>query len=167
VANILIDGYNLMGIFHKNLEKARNDLIQKISGYANTKNHNIVLVFDGQEERPFEETKDRKGNTTVIYSSIGEKADHVIKNIIASSAHWIVVSSDREISTFAERHGSVALKTDEFENKLYLTFSANRKNQNNEPSEDDELGLMKREKKGNPKKLSKKDKRKKNALNKL
>lgn len=168
MTNILIDGYNLMGIFHKNLEKARNDLIQEISRYANTKNHNIVLVFDGWKEGSFEETKEKKGNTTVIYSRVGEKADQVIKNIIASSsAHWIVVSSDREISDFAERHGSVALKTDEFKNKLYLTFSANRKNQNNEPSEDNEFGLMKREKKGNPKKLSKKDKRKKNALNKL
>jgi predicted RNA-binding protein with PIN domain len=170
VADIIIDGYNLMGIFHKNLEKARHDLIQKINRYASAKNHNIVLVFDGWKDGGFEETKERMGNTTVIYSSIGVKADHVIKNILASSsARWIVVSSDREISAFAEKHGSGALRTEEFEKKLYAAFSVNEPSQNDESSDsdNDSYGLMRREKKGNPKRLSRKNKRKMEALNKI
>ncbi len=168
MADIIIDGYNLMGIFHKNLEKARQDLIRKINRYASAKNHNVVLVFDGWKEGGFEETKERMGNTTVIYSSIGVKADHVIKNILASSSvHWIVVSSDREISAFAEKHGSSALRTDEFEKKLYAAFSVNRRNENDESSDNGVSGLMRRGKRGNPKKLSRKNKRKMEALNKL
>ncbi|HDH00925.1 MAG TPA: hypothetical protein ENG80_03850 [Nitrospirae bacterium] len=47
MANILIDGYNLIGIAHDNLEKARIDLIQKLQSYSKLKKHRITLVFDG------------------------------------------------------------------------------------------------------------------------
>jgi predicted RNA-binding protein with PIN domain len=167
LADIIIDGYNLIGIFHKNLEKARDNLIQKLNRYAFAKNHNIVLVFDGWKDGAFAETKERIGNTTVVYSSIGVKADYVINKILASSStRWIVVSSDREISAFAEKHGSAALKSDEFEKKLDVVFSTTY-SQNDELSENGERGSIKREKKGNPKKLSKINKRKMEALNKL
>jgi predicted RNA-binding protein with PIN domain len=167
LADIIIDGYNLIGIFHTNLERARHDLIQKLNRYASAKNHNIVLVFDGWKDGAFAETKKRIGNTTVIYSSIGVKADYVINKILASSSsRWIVVSSDREISAFAEKHGSTALRSEDFEKKLAAAFSALHR-QNDELSQNDDRAAMKRDKKGNPKKLSKKNKRKMEVLNKL
>ena len=47
MAYILIDGYNLIGIAHGNLEEARNDLIEKLQKYAAIKKQSITLVFDG------------------------------------------------------------------------------------------------------------------------
>ncbi len=61
MANILIDGYNLIGIAHKDLEKARQELIQKLHGYAKTKGHDITLVFDGWKNGQLKETITRLG----------------------------------------------------------------------------------------------------------
>jgi hypothetical protein len=61
----------------------------------------------------------RRSDVTVIYSSLGEKADSVIKNMLSSSIKpWIVVSSDREIYEFARKRYLVVLKADEFTAKL-------------------------------------------------
>ncbi len=60
MAFILIDGYNLIGIAHDNLEKARNDLIQKLRGYSKIKGHHITLVFDGWKNGQKNETEIKK-----------------------------------------------------------------------------------------------------------
>lgn len=167
MANILIDGYNLIGIAHRNLEKARDDLIQKLCTYANIKDHNITVVFDGWKNGQFAETRRKVGGITVIYSSIGEKADYVITKLLSSSTElWIIVSSDREIYNFAEKKNLVAITADAFEKKLYSALGTS--SQNEEPLENDEdFDLAHRRKKGNPKKLSKKNKRMLEALKKL
>lgn len=169
MANILIDGYNLIGIAHRDPEKARNDLIQKLGTYANIKQHNITVVFDGWKNGQLAETRKRVGDITVIYSRIGEKADDVMKNILSLGTKlWIAVSSDREIYDFAEKKNSIAVTADEFEEKLYEALEASNQNKEEKPLKDDEdLYLTHARKKGNPKKLAKKEKRKIEALKKL
>ena len=129
MANILIDGYNLIGIAHKDLEKARQDLIQKLHGYAKTKGHDITLVFDGWKNGQHKETITKLGWLKIIYSKLGENADSVIKKILSSATkQWIVVSSDREISDFADSKNFTAVASDEFEGKLYLIIEQNNNN---------------------------------------
>ncbi|MEK7822702.1 MAG: NYN domain-containing protein, partial [Nitrospirota bacterium] len=109
MAYILIDGYNLIGIAHKDLEKARNDIIEKLCRYSELKGHNITLVFDGWKGGQGMETKMRIDNVNIIYSRLGEKADFVIKKILSEDIKpWIVISSDREISDFAGKKGFVS-----------------------------------------------------------
>jgi hypothetical protein len=168
MAHLLIDGYNLIGIAHKDLEKARQDLIRKLYNYANTKGHNITLVFDGWKSGQKDETNSKVGNVTVIYSKLGEKADFVIKKILSSATKpWIVVSSDREISDFAERKGFAAVTSDEFEGKLYSTDKQNNNEEASSYDKDEDMYLMPARQKGNPKKLSKKEKKKIEALRSL
>ncbi len=167
MANILIDGYNFMGIAHRNLGKARSDLIQRLGRYAKGKGHEITVIFDGWKDGGAEKTREHIGGVTVIYSSRGEKADQVIKTMLTSTSKpWIVVSSDREVYNFAEKKFFAALTGDEFEAKLEtpLDFPEGEE----EPLDDGYLGQQKGAgKKGNPRKLSKKDRRRLAALKKL
>ncbi len=168
MANILIDGYNLIGTTHKNLEKARNDLIQGLSRYAKIKQHEITVIFDGWKAGQALETRERIGGINVIYSRLGEKADQVIKNILASATKpWIAVSSDREIYQFAEKRSHAALTRDEFGAKLDSAFALGGQDDAGEHPEDEDSDQAATAKKGNPRKLSRKDKRKMEALKKL
>jgi predicted RNA-binding protein with PIN domain len=115
MSNLLIDGYNLIGIFHRDLKKARQDLIQTLISYKNKKGHNIKLVFDGYKEGPGIETKEFIGGITVIYSGAGEKADDVIKRILKEEKKfWIVITSDRDIEKVAWRQNCVAIDSSIF-----------------------------------------------------
>lgn len=177
MAHIIIDGYNLIGISHDNLENARNELVESLREYLKIKDHQITLVFDGWKAGQGDETRTRQANLTVIYSRLGEKADQTIKKMLASSTiPWIVVSSDREISDFAENHDFAAVTSDDFEKRLYSALhSVQQDNYNGkEPFDealikyfDDEIEPSPAPTKGNPRKSSKKQKMKKTALKKL
>jgi uncharacterized protein len=174
MANILIDGYNLIGIAHRDFEKARQDIILQLDRYAGLKRHSITVVFDGWKNGQAAETKMRRGDVAVIYSSLGERADSVIKNMLSSATKpWIVVSSDREIYEFARKKYLVALKADEFAGKLSSALAAWGKGKEENLYDGDEDGYedegedgdpQRAGKKGNPNKLSKEGKRKIEAL---
>lgn len=175
MAYILIDGYNLIGTAHDNLEKARNELIDKIRKYSEIKKHHITLVFDGWKSGQKDQTEIKTLDLTVIYSRIGEKADLVIKRLVKSSTvPWIVVSSDREISEYAENNDLAAVSSSEFEEKLYLAlrhpvedhFNAVLAGGDNS-FKDDEIAASPARSRGNPRQLSKRQKNKIQALRKL
>lgn len=97
---------------------------------------------------------------TIIYSRLGEKADLTIrKKLSSSTGSWIVVSSDREISDYAARTDHAAVSSVEFEEKLYSAL-----NSLNKDSIDDYITRPSVRQGGNPKKLSKKQKKKLRAI---
>jgi hypothetical protein len=173
MTNILIDGYNLIGIAHRDFEKARQDIILQLDRYAGLKRHSITVIFDGWKNGQAAEIIMRRGDVTVIYSSLGEKADSVIKNMLSSATKpWIVVSSDREIYEFARKKYFVALKADEFAAKLASALATWGDCREEKPGDDygdddEDFDPQRSGKKGNPNKLSKEDKRKIEALKKL
>lgn len=153
MAYILIDGYNLIGILHKDLETARNDIISKLSDYSRIKGHSITVVFDGWKDGKPEETTIYSGGVRVIYSRLGERADSVIMRIISQEKKpWVVVSSDREIANFTIRHNLVPIRADEFEERLYIALQG-RESEDHEYHEEDDMPPLQR--KGTPKKMSK------------
>ncbi|HPD57813.1 MAG TPA: NYN domain-containing protein [Smithellaceae bacterium] len=120
---IIIDGYNLIRQSKtlrryevKSLEAGRAALFSLLSDYQKIKEHRITVVFDGwQGEQRFEE-RDRYYDVDIIYSGYGDYADDVIKRMIENAEEeTIVVSSDREIISFAENYGKTALSSAEFE----------------------------------------------------
>lgn len=177
MAYILIDGYNLIGIAHGNLEEARNDLIEKLQKYAVTKKHSITLVFDGWKSGQKDQTRIKSGHLTVIYSRLGETADNVIKNKLSSATKpWIVISSDREISDYAFKKDFAAVPSDEFEDKLYSSLRSHQDEFIGEGPAveeelikyyEDEIEYHPISQKGNPRKLSRRQKKKLQALKKL
>lgn len=178
MAHILIDGYNLIGIAHGNLQKAREDIIKTLQEYAQFKNHDITIVFDGWKSGQKEQTRIKSRHVTVIYSRLGENADTVIKKMLtAANKAWIVVSSDREVADFAFKKDYAAVHSEEFEFKVHSTLrNLQREINENDISLEDELdkyyedetaNLPPPSSKGNPRKMSKKQKKKMQALKKL
>ena len=121
--HILIDGYNLIRqsvelrrFERQSLEAGRNALVDWLAGYRRRKDHTITVVFDGWLSGSPMEERDYTSGIHMIYSGRGVKADDVIKRIIASTDEEIlVVSSDHEIVSFANRRGKATLSSPEFE----------------------------------------------------
>jgi predicted RNA-binding protein with PIN domain len=168
MAYILIDGYNLIGIGHNDLEKARGDIIEKLMRYSQIKKHDITIVFDAWKAGQAVESRTKTGRVTVIFSRIAEKADDVIIRMLGKDDRaWIVISSDREIADFAVRRNLAAIASDEFERKLYQALKEESAEYADTCYDDDEEPPSHAYTKGNPRKLSKKEKRRLQALKKL
>ena len=130
--HILIDGYNLIRLSadlrrleRHSLEAGRKALIDWLARYRLRKQHRITVVFDGWAGGAPHEERDYSSGIELIYSGLGVKADEIIKRITASTDEEIlVVSSDREITSFAARRGKATLSSPEFEtivNRLSVT----------------------------------------------
>jgi uncharacterized protein len=130
--HIYIDGYNLirqsvrLRRFERiSLEAGRNALIDWLAQYKCRKDHRITVVFDGWVSGSALEERDYSGGVHMIYSPKGVKADDVLKRIIASSDEEIlVVSSDREIASYATRRGKAALPSPGFEDIVNRQLTA-------------------------------------------
>ncbi len=124
--HIIVDGYNLIrqsdvlrGYERQSLEAGRTALIRVLALYKRSRGHRITVVFDGWEGGSPQEERDLAGGVAIIYSRLGEKADEVIKRLVAAASEEIlVVSSDREIATFAARRGKGAIASPEFAARL-------------------------------------------------
>ena len=119
---IIIDGYNLIGSkkgLRGNLQSHRDRLIRELRNYQERKGYLITIVFDGWRAGWIYETEERNGDLTVIYSRQGEKADSVIKRLAQEmGSACIVVTSDRELRQAVEASGATAIYTSEFKAKL-------------------------------------------------
>ena len=164
ISSIIIDGYNLIGIYHKDLEKQRNKLIDSLIEYHKRKGHEITVVFDGWKTGGAQENHSVIGGIKVIYSRMGEKADSVIKRIISSERRgWIVVTSDRDIAARAWASGSVPISSEDFLNAI-AKIQTEKKNMYEEEYVEE---YVQTSRKGSPRMLSKKEKAIRNILQKL
>lgn len=112
---ILIDGYNVTGVNRGNLEAVRKALIRDLIEYRKKTGHSITVVFDGWRDGAGHESRTVSGGVTVMFSGIGERADDLIKRIAsAERGKWVIVSSDRDIESFAWRSGCVPIMADVF-----------------------------------------------------
>lgn len=159
---IIIDGYNLIRQSSKlrryelySLQAGRQALVSRLSGYQQKKGHKITVIFDGWQGEEREEERDRHDNVDIIYSRFGEDADAVVKRLAAESEEeTVVVSSDREIASFATRLGKIALSSVEFESVMNRAIASARGNNYINASENSEKTDGKR-KRGPSRKLSK------------
>lgn len=162
ISSIIIDGYNLIGIYHRDLRKQREMLIDSLIEYRKKKGHDITVVFDGWRTGVGQENQTVIGGVKVIYSRIGDKADTVIKRIISSERReWIVITSDRDISNHAWSSGSIPVSSEDFLNAF------ERKNFSSFDEEKFDEEYFEPQRKGNPRQLSKKEKAVRRALSKL
>jgi predicted RNA-binding protein with PIN domain len=75
----------------------------------------MTVVFDGWLGGWATEKKEVKRGIEVIYSKLGEKADEVIKRLVREKgSEAIVITSDREISRFAERMDAAVIACEQF-----------------------------------------------------
>jgi predicted RNA-binding protein with PIN domain len=124
--HIIVDGYNMIRQSDKlrraekqSLEVGRLALIRLVVLYRKKKGHRLTVVFDGWESGSPSEERDIVSGVHIIYSKLGEKADDVIKRIVRlKKEEMVVVTADRDIISFVERHKSAAVSPREFEEKI-------------------------------------------------
>jgi len=173
--HILIDGYNLIRqsvslkrFERQSLDAGRKALIAWLADYRKRKDHRITVVFDGWESGPAQEERDYDCGISIIYSGRGVKADDVIKRITASTDEEIlVVSSDREISSFATRRGKATLSSAEFESIVSRQSSPSADNQPAQKDEDEVENSRPVSKKGPAHKLSRAQRQAQSKIRKL
>jgi len=140
------------------MESVRNQFLDELVAYGRNSGHQLTVVFDGWRDGKGHETRAVYGGVTVIYSGLGEKADSVIKRVISMERRkWTVVSSDREIESFAWRMDSVPISSQLFRDAL-------DRSRVEQEEDSDERPLLGRRRHG---KMSKKEREIYRVLNKL
>ncbi len=161
------------------MEKAREEFIDLMIKYKLIKAHDITIVFDGYKAGQGNENKTVRGGVMVIYSKLAEKADEVIKRIITKDRkEWIVVTSDRDIVNHAWAVNSIPVPSDAFirivsreaAGKGIPVGAGYEAGMHWETAESKDSGEYDQEAcsgRGNPYKLSKREKSVRRALSKL
>ncbi len=170
--HIIIDGYNLIRqspdlsrLDRHDLQAGREALIDLLARYKKIKAHKITVVFDGTRAPGFAPQRDRHKGIAVVFSRRGETADNVIKNMAAREREGVlVVSSDRDVTAFAQSRGAAIIESPAFEQKLMLVAYLETKGLDEEP---DTGWKPTTRKKGPRRRLSKKARRSKAKIRKL
>jgi len=145
------------------LQWERERLIDQLSAYKKIKGWEITAVFDGWQGGRSAEKRERVKGIELIYSKLGEKADEVIKRLVQEKRSGVtVITSDRDVSRFAERIAVPVIPSDQFKEKMErVAFKVDKE------IEQDEEGEGGTKKKGPSRRLSKREKRRREALKKL
>ena len=167
---LIVDGYNLLHVGRSlkqlssvELQLERDQLIRELSAYRQLNPLDITVVFDGWQGGWSTEKKERKNGIELIFSKLGEKADEVIKRLVREEgAGVMVVTSDREISKYAEKMAIAVIPSDQFRDKMTGSAFEIEKGAG---EEEETVGEGKR--KGPSRRLSKREKRLRAALKKL
>jgi predicted RNA-binding protein with PIN domain len=167
--HLIIDGYNLLhtdrnlvSINPIQLQRERDRLIDQLSAYRSLRQMEITVVFDGWQGGWPTEKKERKKGIDLVFSKLGEKADEVIKRLAREKGAGVtVITSDREISRYAEKAAVAVIPSDQFKEKMDNALTKGEKDFQNEEERSGE------KKKGPSRMLSKKEKRMRSALKKL
>jgi predicted RNA-binding protein with PIN domain len=164
--HIIIDGYNVIGSergLGGKLEAVRDHLIHDLQQYQQRKGYPITVVFDGWRSGWTHEVEQRRGGIRVIFSQQGEKADSVIQRLASEmGSGCVVVTSDRDLRRAVEARSAVAIYAAEFSTKLR---SLETEDEGFEGLRNEEL--RDKEKKGNPRRLSKEERKRRVKLKKL
>jgi predicted RNA-binding protein with PIN domain len=122
----------------------------------------ITVVFDGWQGGWSTEKRERKKGIELVFSKLGERADEVIKRLVREKGSGVtVVTSDREISRYAEKMAVAVIPSDQFKEKMENALMKGEKDFQ------DEEERSREKKRGPSRMLSKKEKRMRSALRKL
>lgn len=173
--HVVVDGYNLIRKSAElsakeelSLEHGRQALIERLRQYKRIRGHRITVVFDGANKGVLAEEPAQQKGIRIIYSRQGETADAVIKRICRDKGEKVlVVTSDRELANYAEGCGSVAMGSEDFEAKVEMALYANFKGVEEEDEEGGWSPDKGTSKKGPARKLSKKERKRRQKWKKV
>ena len=126
--HIVIDGYNfihrsrhLNQMTPLDLQSGRDALVDALAAYKKIKPYKVTVVFDGTAAPVGLPRRDKLKGIHLRYSRPGELADTVIKRMADRERETLlVVSSDREVTDYAQARGAAVIATEAFEEKLLL-----------------------------------------------
>jgi len=115
----IIDGNNLIGSspdISLTDPEARPKIIYIVRKFQEKRKNNVVIVFDGEPENGVHQ-EDICAKFCVRYPRNGSSADDEIKRILGSFNHFkdvTLVTSDRDLKTFARKKGVKTVNSIEF-----------------------------------------------------
>ncbi len=167
--HVIIDGYNLIHQSHmfdsRNIQNARDRLVNALADYKRVKGHKITVVFDGSNAPISTQNRNRQKGIYITFSRRDELADTVIMRMVARERQKaLVVSSDREIMDYAASQGAGTISSAQFEEKISMITVAGGE----EDTMEDPVGWIPTTKKKGPKRrLSKRERRNRIKIRKL
>ncbi len=168
---IVIDGYNVIGGergLRGDLADKRKQLIQQLHDYRERKGYPITVVFDGWRSGWMREVQEQIGGITVIFSRQGEKADSVIERLAREmGSGCVVVTSDREVRRAVEASDAAAIYSGEFRSILKSPDVETFPEDEHMPALPTSQASHHQGKRGNPRKLSKIERRRRERFKKL
>ncbi|MCK5056573.1 MAG: NYN domain-containing protein [Candidatus Aminicenantes bacterium] len=119
----IIDGNNLIGSSTDiALEDpgARKKILEIVRKYQQSKKRSVIIVFDGEPDgvlhkQPLNE------KLTVVYPRYGDSADDEIKRILNRYTYFkdvVLVTSDRELKSYARKKGARIINSTQFHYEL-------------------------------------------------
>ncbi len=165
---IIVDGYNFIGSekgLRGDIEGRREELIGRLAHYRAVKGYAVTVVFDGWQSGWSSEHGENRQGIEVVFSRHGEKADEVIVRMAEElGSASLVVSSDREVARFVRAAGGTAVSSGEFGARLAQVGVGDPEGA---MKSEEETPAPRTEKKGNPRRLSKQERKKRLRLDKL
>jgi predicted RNA-binding protein with PIN domain len=170
--HLLIDGYNLLHQTPwavREWRAAREALLRALALYQTRSGHDVTVIFDGKKGGWPTEQRTVEQGVLVCYTRRETEADDVIRREIAREPHrYLVVTSDRAVAQTCKALGVGVVTSVEFADRLAGKVIAHRvvprKEMDDDESPPPQRGSQKR---GNPRKLSKAERRKRQVLGKL
>jgi predicted RNA-binding protein with PIN domain len=142
----LVDGNNVMALkpgWHRDKAEARRRLIYELSALVAARRVKVRVVFDGAPDEDFPDGA-RYKSVHIFYAELGSNADTRIKDMVRSSSFkrdMVVVSSDRDLSSFAHRQGAKTMASEQFRrvlNAARASRAAKEPSRGNDPVDVDE-----------------------------
>ncbi len=132
--HIIIDGYNLIRqspslgpLDQQDILLGRDALVDLLAAYRKVRPHRITVVFDGRHSPAFSAQRDRQKGIYIRFSRKNTSADDVIKRMACKEREKaLVVSSDREVVSFAASCGAATISAPQFEAKIEMTAHVDR-----------------------------------------
>ncbi len=173
--HIIVDGYNLIRqsetlrrFERSGLEAGRKELIRRLSLYRKNREHKITVVFDGWISGSSVEERDREGGVVIIYSKRGERADDVIRRMVAKHGEeTVVVTSDRGLADSISKRGTTAVPSPVFESRLFDDSRTSFRFDEEKGDDQDNQMTPGTKKKGPSRKISRKTKKALTRIKKL
>ncbi|MCK4836619.1 MAG: NYN domain-containing protein [Candidatus Aminicenantes bacterium] len=128
----IIDGNNLIGSspdISLDDPAAREKMLHMVKTYQESKNGNIIIVFDGKPESIYYNDNSAE-KFSVVYPRYGCSADEEIKEILNGYSDFKsvkLVSSDRDLKIFAKSKGAKTINSIEFYFELKRVYRLNGK----------------------------------------
>jgi predicted RNA-binding protein with PIN domain len=131
--HVIIDGYNVIRQSNRlsildlqDIQEGREGLQVLMAAYRQRKGHKITIVFDGTHASHLGMQRHQLQGMQILFSRNGETADDVIKQIASKEGERaLIVSSDRDITSFAAARGAATIGAKEFEHKVFAALYEN------------------------------------------
>jgi len=169
---LALDGYNVIAAMTGealgmlDLEAERAELNQLLVQYRKLSKNRLTVVYDGGRSVSGEPRNYSESGVKITFSTSGQSADQVLIRMAHQYGSGLtIVTSDREVARESEKNGAIVLESGEFGQRLLLALSSDEEFLDVESADKNRRHLTR--KKGNPNRLSKKERRRNQRLQSL